>query len=202
MMRLNPLFHSLFCMVVYFAAVVKSFPQEIADADTDLILPQVPNGESFAVSQADSNPPVPRPVSWRTDETHDTEGSTLSTNEQEFLMDEHLSTSFDINQIEPIGSPDETVTNQALQLSDCDSTNPPNAVKIKRGKSCVNDPDHPVLPKIPFKPIHDPSKKIRLHECPPDKFAFCCDHAQFDPATKSYGDCSNCSCPRTNVSRN
>lgn len=185
-MRTNTVLDSFFCTVIFLTAVVKSFPQDIADSDADLKLPQGRSEESFVGSQAEFNPPVLPSVPFWTEKTPDTEGST----------DEDLITAFNVGQSIPVSSSNEVMNAQAAQPVDCSSLNPSEAAKIKRATSCVIEPEQPPVPKMPNKPILNPNKKVILDVCPPNTFAFCCDAALYDLNTRSYGDCHNCLCPR------
>lgn len=188
-MQLNLLFRLIFCIDVFFT-VVKALPQDTS-TNTDLNLLQVSNKDPDVVSQSASNSHTLSSVSLWTENPHGTGGPTISSNSQGFLSGEHLRTSFDSDQIASTGSPDEPIFHQAFKPGDCDPVNPANVGKIKREKPCHDEPDHDPPIKLPEKPI----KKVYITECPYNKSAYCCAADEFDAASRSYGDCSECSCP-------
>lgn len=199
-MRASPVFDSFFCIVVFWTAVVKTLPQEIAELDTDFQFPQGREEVSFVASQAKIDPPLlPLVPSW-TEKTPDTEGS--STNEQGFPTDRDLITASNVDQSLPINSLNQVINGQAAPPVYCNSLFPSGDAKLKNAASCIVEPDQPSLPKIPNKPLHDPERRVLIRECPENKYAFCCDAAQYDPDTESYGDCSNCLFPPTHVFMN
>ena len=197
-MRASPVFDSFFCIVVFLIAVVKPFPQEITESDADFRFPQGREEVSFVPSQAKIDPPLlPLVPSW-TEKTPDTEGSTLSTNEQGLPTDRDLITASNIDQINSLN---QLIDGQgAPPPAYCNSLFPMGNAKLENAASCIIEPDQPSLPKIPNKPLHDPEKKVMIRECPQDSYALCCDAAQYDPDTQSYGDCSNCLFPNTHIS--